>query len=83
MAAATSVTRYMTVNGPIKTEYITCTMAASADDVETRMQRPLFVFAMTNSTGNANAIYSISGKTITITDADISASTVNLMVVGF
>lgn len=83
MAAATSVTRYTTAQGPIKVEYISATFASSTDTIDSNLQRPLFVFAAKNGTGTAQTETSISGKTITVTDAGISATVVNLIVVGF
>lgn len=82
MAAATSVTQYMTVQGPIKVEYISATFASSADTVASTMQRPIMALAVTNADGGGAAT-AISGKTITVTDSGISASVVNLIVVGF
>ena len=82
MAAATSITRYMTVQGPLKVEYLSATFAATGDTIVSNMQRPLFAIAVTNADGGAAAT-SISGRTITVTDTGISASTVNLIVWGF
>jgi hypothetical protein len=82
MAAATSVSRYTAVLGPCKVEFINCTMAATGDTIVSRLQSPSWAMAMTNADGGGAAT-SISGRTITVTDAGISASTVNLIVVGF
>jgi hypothetical protein len=83
MAAATSVTRYASVQGPIKVEYISGTFAATGDTVDTLMQNPLFAVAAKNAAGTAQTTTAISGKTVTVTDVGISASVVNLIVWGF
>lgn len=82
MAAASSVTQYTTVQGPIKVEYIEGTFASSGDTVESRLQNPKWAYALTNADGGG-ASTSISGKTITVTDSGISSSVVHLIVVGF
>lgn len=82
--ATTAITRFLTVQGPVKVEYITCTMDTSGDTIDSTMQRPLFAMAYKNGLGNATTEHSISGKTITITDADIvSEFAVNMIVIGF
>ena len=83
MAGATALTSYITALGPIKVEFVTCTMAADGDTYVSRLTRPVAANVTTNVTGNANPVYSISGSTFTIVDADISASTVNLVIWGF
>ena len=83
MAAATAVTSFVGALGPIKVELVTATFAASTDTYDSKLVRPLFCMAKKNVTGTANTVTSISGKTITVTDADISASAVHLLIVGF
>ncbi len=83
MAVATAVTSHITALGPIKVEFVTCTMAASNDTYVSRLVRPLAAHVETNVTGNANPVYALSGQTFTITDGDISTSTVNLIIWGF
>ena len=83
--ATTAITRYLTVQGPIKVEYITCTMDTDGDTVDTTMQRPLFAIANVNAAGTAKTQHSITDKTVTITDTNIAGggSAVNLIVMGF
>lgn len=83
MAVATAVTSHITALGPIKVEFVTCTMASSGDTYVSRLVRPLAASVTTNVTGNANPVYALSGQTFTVTDADISSSTVNLIIWGF
>ena len=83
MAAATSVTSYVTALGPIKIEWVTGTFAATGDTYASKLVRPIFALAKKNVTGTANTVTSISGKTVTVTDADISSSAVHLIIVGF
>jgi hypothetical protein len=82
MAAATSVTSFITVHGPIKIEWVTCTMASDGDDYASKLVTPKFAVANLNDTGTANCVTSISGKTVTVVNADISASLVHLIIVG-
>jgi hypothetical protein len=83
MAAATAVTSYVVALGPIKVEFVTGTFASSTDTYASKLQRPLFAFAQKNVSGTAQTTTSISGKTVTVTDAGISASAVHLLIVGF
>lgn len=83
MAAATAVTSFVAALGPVKIELVTCTMASSTDTYVSKLVRPLFCFAAKNASGTAQTTTSISGKTITVTDAGISASSVHLLIVGF
>lgn len=83
MAAATAVTSYVTVHGPIKIEWVTCTMANSADTYVSKLVTPKFVFANTNTAADTvQATTAVSGKTVTVTSTDISASEVQLIIVG-
>ncbi len=83
MAVATAVTSHITALGPIKVEFVTCTMAADGDTYVSRLVRPIAASITTNVTGNANPVYSLSGSTFTVVDSDISTSTVNLIIWGF
>jgi hypothetical protein len=83
MAAATSVTSNITALGPIKVEFVTCTMAATGDTYTSRLVRPLAAIVQVNATSTANPVYALSGQTFTITEANISSSTVNLIIYGF
>lgn len=83
MAAATAVTSYVTALGPIKVEFVTCTMANSADTYVSKLSSPSFVIATHNATSTANPVTVITGRSIAVTETNISASTVNLIIVGF
>ena len=84
MAAATAVTSYVTALGPIKVEFVTCTMANSADTYVSKLVSPKFVFANTNTaTDTVQATTAITGKSVAVTSTDISASEVQLIIVGF
>jgi hypothetical protein len=83
MAAATSVTSYVTALGPIKVEFVMCTMASDGDDYVSKLVTPKFAFASLNATSTNNCVTSLSGKTVTVANATISASAVFLIIVGF
>ena len=87
MAAATSVTSYVTVHGPIKIEWVQCTMAASADFYISKLVGPKFAIANTNTA--TNTVQATTGigtgtnaKKVTVTSTDISATVVHLIIVG-
>jgi hypothetical protein len=83
---ATVANRYTAVLGPVKMEVLNLTSVTDADTVTTLMQRPVFAMAVpgTDTAAIAVAISAdISGKTITINSADLSAETVNMLVFGF
>ena len=83
MAAATSVTSYVTVHGPIKIEWVTCTMANTADTYASKLVTPKFAFANTNTAADTvQATTVITGKSVAVTCTDISASEVQLIIVG-
>ena len=83
MAAATSVTSYVTVHGPIKIEWVTCTMANSADTYVSKLVTPKIAFANTNTAADTvQATTVITGKSVAVTSTDISASVVQLIIVG-
>ena len=83
MAAASAVTSYVTAQGPIKVEYVSATFTSSTDTYVSKLVRPLFVLAAKNGSGTAQTTTSISGKTITVTDAGISSTVVNMLIIGF
>ena len=83
MAAATSVTSYVTVHGPIKIEWVKCTMANSADTYVSKLVSPKFCIANTNTaTNTVQATTAITGKSVAVTSTDISATVVHLIIVG-
>ncbi len=83
MAAATAVTSYVTALGPIKVEFVKCTMAASADTYVSKLVTPKFALAFHNATSTANPVTAITGKSIAVTETNISNSEVQLIIVGF
>jgi hypothetical protein len=83
MAAATSVTSYIVALGPIKVEFVECTMANSADTYASKLAAPKFAFAQTQTaTDTVQATTVVTGKSVAVTSTDISASTVLLLIVG-
>ena len=83
MAIATAVTSYTAALGPIKIELMFGTFASSTDTYDSKLVRPLFVFAQKNGSGTAQTTTAISGKTVTVTDAGISSTVCHLLIVGF
>lgn len=83
MAAATVNHRFVTSIGPMKMEILNLTVAANGDEVESDLVDPRFCEAHRNVSGLANTEYSISGRTITITDSALSDSEVTLIVFGY
>ena len=83
MAVATAVTSHITALGPIKVEFVTCTMAADGDTYVSRLVRPIAANVTTNVAGSVNPVYTLVGQTFTVADSDISTSTVNLVIWGF
>lgn len=83
MAIATAVQSFVTALGPIKVEVVKCTMASTTDTYTSKLQRPIGAIVHVNSTSTANPVYSLSGRTFTITETNISASTVILIIFGF
>jgi len=82
MAAATSVTSYVTTHGPIKIEWVECTLANSADTYVSKLVSPKFAIANTNTaTDTVQATTAVSGKTVTITSTDLGG-VVHLIIVG-
>jgi hypothetical protein len=82
MAAATSVTSFVTVHGPIKIEWVTCTMASDGDTYVSKLVAPKFAQGHLNATGTANCVCTITGKSVAVVNADIGASEVQLIIVG-
>jgi hypothetical protein len=83
MAAATAVTSHVVALGPIKVEFVKCTMAADGDTYASKLVTPLYATGHLNATGTANCVTAITGKSVAVTNADISASPVHLIIVGF
>ena len=83
---ATVSNRYVAVLGPIKMEVLHLTAVTDADTVTSNLQRPLFAVAVpgTDTATISVAINAaISGRTITINSADLSAEIVDVLVFGF
>ena len=83
---ATVSYRFLTVQGPVKMEVLNLTSVTDADTVTTNMARPLFAIGVSNSdeTATNNTNISISGKTLTINNADFGGTDVcNVLVFGF
>ncbi len=84
--AATVSNRFVVALGPIKMEILNLTTVTDADTVSTLIQRPLFAIGVSNSdeTATNNTNISISGKTLTINNADFGgADECNILVFGF
>lgn len=86
MAAVVS-NRHVVALGPIKMELLNLTTVANADTVTTTIQRPLWALGVNNTnaeTTSAALNVAISGKTLTINNANLTGSSVvNIIVVGF
>ena len=83
---ATVSNRYTAALGPIKLEILNLTAVEDADTVSTNMGRPVFALGVNNSdtqTTSAALNVGISGKTLTINNANLSSSEVNVLVFGF
>ncbi len=83
MAVATAVTSFVAAIGPVKLEIVTGTFASNNDTYESKLVRPLMVFPVANFTTDAAVVTAISGKTLTFTNAQISANSIHFIVVGF
>ena len=86
MALATVTYRYTAVLGPIKLEVINVASATDTNTVTTNMQRPLFAFGTVNTDATAQTValnVGISGKTLTINQANLSAKEVTILCFGF
>jgi hypothetical protein len=82
MAAATVNFRKKGQLGGSIVEWINVTFN-TGDTVETQMQNPEHAMAVTNVDGGDGTSTSISGKTITLTNAGIAAGVANVLVIGF
>jgi len=80
-----TVNNRKTVLGNAQVEILHLTSVTSGDTVSTNMQNPAFAFAIPNKNAAAAryTLTAISGKVITITNADLAADTLDLVVVGF
>lgn len=85
MAAATLNKRFSAVLGPMKMEWLNITVT-DAETIDTLMQNPEYAIAVVNTdalTTDQACSTSISGKTITLNNADLSDSEVNVFVIGY
>lgn len=82
---ATVSKRFTSVFGPAKMEVISLTAVTSADTVTTTMQGPSFGFFVANgdSSITQETQVAISGRTVTLTNSQLSADTGVLIVFGF
>lgn len=82
---ATVDSRYIAALGPVKMEVMFLSAVSTADTVTTNIQRPVNAIFQSSNTGGATAspTASVSGKTITLTQASLSAGTATLIVFGF
>lgn len=83
---ATVANRFTGVLGPFKMEVLNLTGVSDQDTVTTNMQNPKFALGVNNTdndTTSAALNVTISGKTLTINNANLSSSTVNVLVFGF
>ena len=82
---ATVSSRYSAVLGPIKMEVAQLTAVTTADTVTSVMQRPLFGFFVPNAdtsiTQETQVV--VSGRTVTLTNSQLSADDGVLMLFGF
>ena len=85
MAAVTN--RHIAALGPIKMEALNLTDVSDADTVTTFIQNPVWAIGVNNTdteTTSAALNVGISGKTLTINNADLTGSSeVNVLVFGF
>ena len=84
---ATVSNRFTAALGPIKMEILNLTAVSDADTVSTNMQNPQFALGVNNTdieVTSAALNVSISGKTLTINNANLTGSSVvNVLVFGF
>lgn len=83
---ATVTNRYVVPLGPVKMEILNLTAVTDADTVTSLLQRPVWAMAVPGTDAAAKTVactVAISGKTLTINDAELAAETVNVLVFGF
>ena len=82
---ATVSNRFQFPLGQAKLEVLHLTSVTTADTVATLMQRPVFALGVPSKTGAAtNTQVTISGKTLTITNADLDGDdSIDVLVFGF
>jgi len=84
---ATVNKRHTVVLGPVKAEILNLTAVSDTDTVSTLIQNPEFAVGVNNTDGETTSAalnVSISGKTLTINNANLTGSSeVNVIVVGF
>jgi hypothetical protein len=84
---ATVTNRHIAALGPVKLEALNLTACTDADTVTTLIQRPVWAIGVNNTdteTTSAAMNISISGKTLTLNNANLTGSSVvNVLVFGF
>lgn len=84
---ATVSNRHTAALGPIKVELLNVTTVTDADTVTTNMARPVWAIGVNNTDGETTSLamnIAISGKTLTLNNANLTGSSVvNIIVVGF
>lgn len=85
MAAATLNKRWVVALGPVKMEFQNLTVT-DGETASTLIQNPQYAVAVVNTddlTADKPCSTSISGKTITINNDDLSDSEVNMLIFGY
>lgn len=83
---ATVTNRHIAALGPVKMEALNLTDVDDAETVTTLIQRPVWALGVVNDDTASQTValnVSISGKTLTINQASLSAAEVNVLVFGF
>lgn len=83
---ATVSDRFITVLGPRKMEVLSLTAVTTADTVVSQLANPKYGFFVgTTSSGamTSTPALAFSGRTVTLTSTDLSASTGILVLFGF
>jgi hypothetical protein len=86
MAAATVSQRFTAVLGPMKMEVISLSSATDTNTVDTLIQSPQFAFAVNTSDAGTTSLainVAISGKQLTLNNANLAANTVIVVAFGF
>jgi len=86
MAAVNTVSHYVLPLGPIKMEVANLSSVDNGETYTTVIQNPKFGFFVQNTSSGAMTAspnLSISGRTVTLASADLSASTGVLVIFGF
>ena len=83
---ATIADRFIAVEGPRKKEVLSLTAVTDGDTVTSQLQRPTFGYFVPTTDDNSAAEkvgVSISGRTVTLNNDDLSADTGILTLYGF